>query len=328
MKEKRAHIRYPGEALEYQCRIDGLDCRNICRDISLGGVRIPETVSRGSILSLHFSLDRELWSIEVECVRSAEKNSSLRFINNNPSSAKTLNRLEGFIQAARIAQEYDFQYLLKNISPANKKHISHVFSTFLKILFIKQHVLKRPILSQKDVNDAFCLCVDYLLKSQPVTVEGNLGDLLQRNPSAGEVFNYYQKKVKGEVQDVFGRTLILGDEVLHSLFKDPATGDKIQRLENFVFSRAKRIPWIKYVLTKTKQIYVVQEIDWITYYYTMPFTLKFIDKETGQLRTVTDHYLIVTKKKKGEEIKFVTAYVPESRLDLFKKICRGSCFLG
>lgn len=136
--------------------------------------------------------------------------------------------------------------------------------------------------------------------------------------------DYYLKEVKGEVKDIFGRQILLGDEVFDSLFKDPFTGKKIKEPGNFENSRAKRLPWIRYVLSTSKQVYVVNEPDWITYYYTMPFQLKYRKENTGDFETAIDHYLIVTKKKAGEKIKFITAYVPENRLDLFKKICRGA----
>lgn len=123
MKEQRNFIRYPAEAIAYKSSIDGRKCENICRDISLGGVRIPETVRKGEVISLQFSFTHgsDIHCIDGICVRNGTKNSSLKFTNIN-SSNSTLIRIGAFIEDARKCQEYDFQYLLKNISTLKIKN--------------------------------------------------------------------------------------------------------------------------------------------------------------------------------------------------------------
>ena len=168
------------------------------------------------------------------------------------------------------------------------------------------------------------LVKDYIAKTKAIEVKDGLSELMMGQPIAeADALEYWDKKIPKEINDRFGRLIKLGDAVFDSLFKDPDTGKKVKEPENFNESRAKRLPWIAYTLKNTDQVYELSEKDWITYFYTLSFVVKYKDKITGEPKTNIDNYLIVTKKKAGTPIQFVTAYNPDTRLELLKKICKA-----
>ena len=179
------------------------------------------------------------------------------------------------------------------------------------------------------IHEAIDLVTDFNLKVRPIECTDELAILMRKeNLSQDEALEYYLRKIPKGSKDKYGRIVTLGDKVFDSLFKDPFTGKKIKTDENFQRSRAKRLPWIKYTLENATQIYELNEDNWITYYYVMQFLIRYKDEVTKKYENKVNNYLIVTKKKAGSPMSFVTAYTPDNELELLKKICRSRPYRG
>lgn len=325
MNENRNHIRIQTPDVTIICKraSDDRRIKTICKDISLGGVRIPETFTSGEgmFLDVIFPPYNRAYPIEGKVAWCQPKNTGVQFTN---TSRETLGAINKYIALYRADKKENFLLLLKLFSHQNKKYINEVFYTALKVLYFAKYALKKPILEPKAILYVLDLVKDYIYKYKPVEVKDKLLELMKGKPvTEGEAFDYWDKNIPRQTVDRYGRIVKLGDAVFDSLHKDPYTGKKIKAPGNYKESRAKRLPWLIYTLRNTNQIYESNEKDWIIYYYTMPYVIKYRDKITEEQKTGVDHYLVVTKQKKGVPIQFVTAYTPGSRLELFKKICRS-----
>lgn len=325
MREKRQNMRFPAPEIRSICLVesDSKKIDSICRDISISGIRLPETIARNEsvFLKLLFPPYNRPVAIRGKVAWAHNKNTGIKFIGRYP---KTTNRIKEYISVKRQIKEPNFSLLLKLFSKANRIYIDEVFYTTLKALYFKQYALKKPILKPKMILYTLDLVKDYIFKFKPVEVNGELVKFMTgRRMTEEKALNYCCNSIPEKIKDKFGRVIELRNAVFESLYKDPDTGRKVKVPENYRENRAKRLPWIVFALKNTTQIYEMNERDWITYFYTMPFTVHYRDDITTEERTKIDHYLVVAKKKAGIPIKFVTAYTPNSRLELLKKICNA-----
>ncbi|MFH0877649.1 MAG: PilZ domain-containing protein [Candidatus Omnitrophota bacterium] len=98
MIEKRMFARFPAVGIKYEYASQNRHSHGSCKDISLGGVRIPEPVSEGEniFLKLFFQSERLPSKIEGQCVWSNNENSGIKFVN-TASYRPTLVHIRSFI---------------------------------------------------------------------------------------------------------------------------------------------------------------------------------------------------------------------------------------
>ena len=136
-----------------------------------------------------------------------------------------------------------------------------------------------------------------------------------------QAIRYYDEfLIKAEIKDVMGRKIIFNEKGKKSLYKEhTAKGLHVIALENYKESRGKRLSWIKPLLMTTREIYRQGELHWETVLYVGVFNIK-TSSDTPQEKINKNYFLIITRRKSGAPLEFVTAYYMESQLDLFKHL--------
>ncbi len=191
----------------------------------------------------------------------------------------------------------------------------------------KKKLISNPLLlKEKDISNAISL-VDFHLKTME-EIEVNAHEDLTKLfgtlslEDATKFYDAYLKK--GGIKDVMGREVVFDDNGKSCLYKEHTEeGRHIVSPENYVESRGKRLSWIKPVLTGTRQIYREVESYWETYLYIGIFNIKICTGTVSE-EIQKNYFLVVTRKKKGEPLRFVTAYFMESQLDLFAHLEKTS----
>ena len=329
MKEYRQYIRFPASDIRTTCLLESNSQKinTICKDITIAGLRVPETIKWDEkvFIKLTFPPYNRSYPVRGKVAWSLDKNSGIKFIGKYPEAYR---KIDSYISFLKRIKKPNFLLLLKLFSIQDRTHIDNIFYTALKTLYLRKFYLKKTILKPRTVLATLDLVKDYIFKLKPVRVKDELAELTRKKYLKEEdAFEYYCDKIPGEVKDKCGRLIKLGDAVFDSLFKDPITGKKKKAPGNYRGNRARRLPWIVYTLRNTDQIYEMNEENWIIYYYTMAFMREPKDKITNKPKIKIDHYLIITKKKAGLPIKFVTAYTPDSRWELLKKICNSTPYV-
>jgi len=236
---------------------------------------------------------------------------------------------------------------LRLFSERTQELTDRIFSLALQVLFLKYKrkreeyettlairkrkgkkiklITKPLLLKEKDISNAISL-VDFHIKTmEEIDVKAN-EDLtkLFGTVSLETALKYYDEFLKkGSIKDAMGREVIFDENGKLFLYKEHTEeGRHIALPENYVEPRGRRLPWIKSVLSETRQIYKDVESYWETFLYVGIFNIK-INVGTTFEEIQKNYFLVVTRKEKGKPLRFVTAYFMESQLDLFKHLERA-----
>lgn len=191
----------------------------------------------------------------------------------------------------------------------------------------KIKLISNPLLlKEKDISSAISL-VDFHLKTcREMDVSSN-EDLtkLFGTVSLDVALKYYDEFLKKiAVKDVMGRIITFDDNGKLFLYKEHTEeGRHIAIPENYVEPRGKRLPWIRALLSNTREIYKEVETYWETFLYVGVFNIK-IDYNSVSERIAKNRFLVVTRKEQGRSLRFVTAYYMESQQELFKHLEKAS----
>lgn len=233
---------------------------------------------------------------------------------------------------------------LRLLSERTQAIVDNVFSLVLQVLFLKYKrkcreyeetlVIRRKkgrkrkfitgplLLKEKDITGVISL-VDFHIKTKrEIEVKPNedLSSLFGSLPLVDAVKYYDEFLVKGEIKDIMGRRIIFDEDGKSFLYKDHTQeGKHICALENYVEARGKRLPWVKLLLTSTREIYREAESYWETFLYVGIFKIR-IDKDTIYEKEERNYFLVVIRKQSGKPMRFVTAYYMSSEFDLFKHL--------
>ena len=216
----------------------------------------------------------------------------------------------------------DFLEVLKNHKTLDQHNIREIFYLASKLLLFRSEFTKKS-LKRKEICQAVDLVRKHMDKGFAFEAKGalkeNFGDY-----DHSAAMDYYGKCVQGRIKDFYGRDVLIDEEGIEFLFKDPQTGkhDKDMKPENYQPPRGRRLPWLRHVICNSDEVYEHFELQRQEniYYYVGKAIITLPDK------VVPNYFLIVTYKKKGEPITFKTAYFLEDKIELFKKICRGKVF--
>ena len=147
------------------------------------------------------------------------------------------------------------------------------------------------------------------LHSQPFqfNATGELAENFGGDFSEEQAWEYFDKKVLGDVQDMYGRKIVIDSDVIKSLYKDPETGAHEVLSENYEQGRGKRLPWARYTLKGSPAIYVAEELVSgsfrRTFLYTAIATIPL--KNT---RPEVSYYVIPVREDKNKNLRMITAY--------------------
>jgi len=230
------------------------------------------------------------------------------------------------------------------LSERTQEYVDNTFSLVLQVLFLKHKRKQREyeetllirkrknrkrkfitgplLLKEKDVSSAIMLVDFHLNRINVFSVEArhDLYSLFGDFPLV-EAERYYDTYLKnGHIKDVMGREIEFDDDGKRFLYKaHTADGEHVIAPENYVETRGKRLSWLKHLLEQTREIYRQVEQSWETFLYVGAFSI-VVDKGLISEKTVTDYFLVVTRKEKGRALRFVTAYPLTQQLELFKHI--------
>ncbi len=195
------------------------------------------------------------------------------------------------------------------LSKKNKERCARVFYDTAKIVLLRQNKLKKPELKPKEISSAMVLADT--LHSQPFqfNATGELAGNFGGDFSEEQAWDYFEKKVAGDVQDSYGRKIVIGNDVLKSLYKDPETGAHEMLSENYEQGRGKRLPWIRYTLQSSRAIYVAEEMVQGTFRRTFLYSaMATIPLKTG--KPDVQYYVIPVREDKNKNLRMITDLPP------------------
>ncbi|MDD2772075.1 MAG: hypothetical protein PHP45_00090 [Elusimicrobiales bacterium] len=189
-------------------------------------------------------------------------------------------------------------------------------STALSGLTSRQNRLQKPQLKPKEIRAAVGLIMFHYAKTSVIElkIKPELAVCLGRDMTEEQAKNYYRDNVQGQVRDAYGRQININADGVRHLYKDE-DGKHTICAEYLMQSRVKRLPWIRYALENTMEIYKRYDGDWICYAYTQTFSVPF---RTGG----ENNYLMVIVRSENAQapLKFVTAYYINDHEELLKRI--------
>lgn len=193
------------------------------------------------------------------------------------------------------------------LSKKNRERCARVFCDATKIVYLRQKQLKKPELKMKEISSALVLAETLHSNAFQLNATGELAENFIGEFTEEQAWEYFDKKVLGEVEDVYGRKILIDDDVIKSLYKDPETGKHEVLSENYEQVRGKRLPWIRHTLKTSSAIYVAEEtVNTVfrrTFLYTAIATIPLKDSKS-QL----SYYVVVVREGKNANLRMVTAY--------------------
>jgi hypothetical protein len=196
------------------------------------------------------------------------------------------------------------------LSAKNAERLTRVFYDAAKIVHQRQKCLNKSQLKMKEVSSALVLAES--LHSQHFRFEAT-GELAENfgTITEAEALKYYEEKVMGEVKDVWGRTIVIDEDGMRSLYKEAGSGKHVVAPENYEEGRGKRLPWIRYALERSEAVYLSEEtihgVFRRTYLYTATVSIPLDPKPQ------VSYYVVVVREGKNAVLRLVTAYSMFSR---------------
>lgn len=208
----------------------------------------------------------------------------------------------------KIATADDLQKLVKRIlTPKNSERLVRIFYDAAKIVCRRQDRLKKPELKMKEISSAIVLADSLHSNLFRFEATGQLAECFGGDFDEGKALEYYDKKVTGKVVDKAGREIIISDDGMRSLYKDPQTKKHVIATENYESVRGKRLPWIRHALTNCESIYISEEkIEGVfkrSFLYACVASVPVKDQKPQ-----ISYYVVVVREGKNKELGFVTAY--------------------
>jgi len=202
-----------------------------------------------------------------------------------------------------------FRRYFKLLSPNNISLTGDIISSILIILYRIQKSRTHKSLKNKDIIRAIKLAAHHHLKGFNFKANKLNTKLLGPHITENEALDYYEKNIEGTMTDRLGREIYfnIDDGLLH-IYKDEKN-DHIKIPQNFKSVRAKRLPWIKYVLENSCEIY--KNLDYETYLYVGRARIPLKGKPDEH------NYFLIVVDRRQKQNKFITAYSPRNKARLF-----------
>lgn len=248
---------------------------------------------------------------------------------NHPSRTDAL--LVELLKKVGSSQTGKVDALLRVLGTLESPNLNNVLNHFVetaKVLKVRQEFLGKPQLKAKEVRAALALIAFHYEKTREIDVRKNgLAIFIGKDLTEQQALDYYEKSMLGKVLDQGGREIIFDVEGMDYLYKDPEHGQHIIASANFQPIRAKRMPWIRWTIQNSTEVYR-QEVErtrgdppWHVFGYVYSFLVPFRDRESGK-DSIERNYLFVVarRKKKDSLIEFVTAYHFDDHETLLKRV--------
>jgi hypothetical protein len=191
------------------------------------------------------------------------------------------------------------------ISKDNTDRCVRICYDATKITHYRQERLGKYQLKMREITSALRLVDFHHCNVFRFSAVGPLAENF-RDCNEGKALEYYDKKVCGVVTDKFGRQILIDDDGIRSLYKDPKSNKHIVDSEFYEESRGKRLPWIRHVLEQSPSVYVVEEIVNAKFRRTYLYTA--IASIPLQPKPSVSYFMVVVSEDGNKRLKFVTAY--------------------
>ncbi|HEV7673876.1 MAG TPA: hypothetical protein VGQ12_05035 [Candidatus Angelobacter sp.] len=191
------------------------------------------------------------------------------------------------------------------LSAKNAERIARVFCDATKIVYERQKQLKKPQLKMKEISSALVLAESLHSQAFRFEATGHLAENFGQFDE-GKALTYYDQKVIGTVKDIHGRSIVIDDDGMRSLYKDPESGKHIVAAENYEEGRGKRLPWIRFTLQNSHAIYVSDKR--INGAFRRVFLFTAIVSIPLDPKPQVSYYVVVVRERKNGDLQFVTAY--------------------
>ncbi len=296
-------------------------------NVSANGLMFNQLLEKDEHLSISITLPSLQKPIDIKgrIVTRTPKGSGVEFFGDKQS--KEARAIIGkFIEQEHSSdlksKQEDFLSVIRSHKINDREILEKTYYVATKILLHRTEHLGKPI-KRKDI----CQAVDVVRQRIDKGYIFELKDELLENLGScdyAKAVEYYEKKVIGKYTDIYGRTIQVDEEGMTHLFKEPLTNkhDLDMKTENYVEPRGKRLPWIKHLITQSKEIYeyVDDRRKERTYYFVGQTLVK---TDTGK---TWNYYLVVTRQNAGEGIIFKTAYSFDDETSLIRSISAGRVF--
>ncbi len=198
-------------------------------------------------------------------------------------------------------------------SRQNAEKVARVCYDACRLVYERQKHLGKSQLKTKEISAALLLAETLHASAFRFVAEGALAHLFGGDCDEARALDYFGKCVMGTVTDKYGRKVVVDEDGMKSLYKDPATGQHIDITDNYEQVRGKRLPWIRHTLENSDAVYVVEEPlgrSGIrrTYLYTAIVTIR-LRNQTEQ----TSYYVVVVREGKNQVLRMITAYSMDDR---------------
>ncbi len=213
----------------------------------------------------------------------------------------------------------EFVNAYETLSKSTRDVLGPIIYQIMLVLRFKEkrknkNCLESFSLKQRDINKAVDLVIYHTSRMKGFRIKNTvLADNLGSCPES-KALEYYDNHVEGEVTDKNGDKVILDEGWLRFLYKNPDTQKHEINSAYYLDYRGKRLPWIRYTIENTKEIYELRERSWSTFYYVGTF---IVPLHTGDK---LNYFFIVTRKESGQDRRFVTAWHFEEHIRLLKNI--------
>jgi hypothetical protein len=201
----------------------------------------------------------------------------------------------------------------KLLSAINRDIVVKILYDTTKLIWYKQNHTKKVQLKPKEIARCLSLVYYHHLWNKIIVVTGKLFENMGGEFLEGEALDYYQKKVMGTVKDKLGQDIVIDELGMDFLYMDHNNADSL----NYRQARGKRLPWIKYVLQNSNEIYTKQEGNTLLYIYVMTFVIPI-----SPVEKTTNWFLVFVKKRKDIEktLGFLTAIPVEKYNGFLSKL--------
>jgi hypothetical protein len=192
-------------------------------------------------------------------------------------------------------------------SRQNAERVARVCYDASRLVYERQKRSGKSSLKTKEVSNALLLAETLHASAFRFVVEGPLVQLFGQECSEETALEYFDKHVMGKVTDKYGRTVIIDEDGMKSLYKDPASGGHIDTPENYEEVRGKRLPWVRHTIEHSDAVYMEEEPIGRSgirrkYFYTAIVTFRLKEQEHAS------YYVVLVREGKNQALKMVTAF--------------------
>ncbi len=156
----------------------------------------------------------------------------------------------------RVAKTEHLVQLLNSglMSKGNSDRCVRICYDAVKIIHLRERRLKKSQLKMQEIASALTLVHFHHTRAYRFNAVGQLAENFGECPEA-KALEYYEKFAMGTVTDRFGRTIMIDEDGVRSLYKEPRSGKHVVASENYEETRGKRLPWIRHVLENSLAVY-------------------------------------------------------------------------